>query len=159
SALAIWLFGGHVASVEESSGGKGKKGGRGAPAEARAQGSTLVAVSPSVIPLSTVLVCAAAWGFSRWLDRAFVDGPFSFLVGMTMAFQWLMTAAELQQQRDRWHLETYLLSIGLVFALTVLIASACLPWAVPEFSFARAFAEGSSRAQAVYTTLIQRLFL
>ncbi|MBI3010917.1 MAG: hypothetical protein HYY58_00270, partial [Candidatus Omnitrophica bacterium] len=59
----------------------------------------------------TVLVCAAAWGFGRWLDRAFVDGPSSFLVGMTMAFQWLMTADELQQQRGRWHLETYLLSI------------------------------------------------
>lgn len=158
AALAIWLFGGHVASVEEPSGGKGKKGGKGAPGEVRAQGSTLVAFSPYVIPLYTVLVCAAAWGFGRWLDRAFVDGPFSFLVGMTMAFQWLMSADELQQQRERWHLETYFLSISLVFALTVLIAGACLPWAVPEFSFARAFAEGSSRAQAVYTTLIQRLF-
>ena len=158
SVLAVWLFGGQVASTEASGGGKGKgaKGGKGEPA---AQGSTLVAFSPYVIPLYTILVSAGGWLLRRWLGRAVADGPVSFLIGATMAFHWLMTADDLQRQRERWHVETYLLAIGLVFLVTLLLAGLCLPWAVPEFSFVRAFADGISRAQALYTTLIQRLFL
>ena len=158
SSLAVWLFGGQVASVEQSGGGKSKAA-KGAKGGAYAQGSTLVAFSPYVIPLYTVLVCAAGWLLTRWWDRTLLDGPVSFLVGMTIAFHWIMTADDLQQQRARWHVETYLLAIGLVFVLTLLIGAACLPWAIPEFSFIRALADGMSRTQAIYTAIIQRLFL
>ena len=160
STLAVGLFGGHVASVEQAGGGKGKgaKEAKG-KGEAAAQGSTLVAFSPYVIPLYAILVSAAGWALGRWLDRTMVDGPVILLIGAAMAFHWLMTADELQQQRTRWHLETYLLAIGLVFVVTLLIGSACLPLTVPEFSFARALAEGCSRTQAIYTMLIQQLFL
>lgn len=159
STLAVWLFGGQVASTEGGGGGKASKGDKGGKGGPSSQGSTLVAFSPYVIPLYAVLGCAVGWALVRWVDRVFVDGPVSFFLGMAMAFHWIMAADDLQQQRDRWHLETYLLAIGLVFVLTLLIASACLPWAIPEFSFVRALAEGFSRSQAIYTTLIQRLFL
>jgi hypothetical protein len=159
STLAVWLFGGQVASVEQGQGGKGGKGkdAKGGKGAAGAQGSTLVAFSPHVIPLYTILVCAAGWLLGRSLDRAVVDGPVSFLIGATMAFHWLMSADHLQQQRAQWHLETYLLAIGLVFVLTLLIGGACLPWAVPEASFVRALAEAFPRAQAIYTAVIQEL--
>ena len=158
SSIAAWLFGGQVASVEQSGSGKGK-GGKGAKGDAAVQGSTLVAFSPYVIPLYTILVCAGGWLLTRWWDRTLLDGPVSFLIGLTAAFHWLMTADDLQQQRARWHLETYLLAIGLVFVLTLLIGAACLPWAIPEFAFTRALADGFSRTQAIYTTIIQRVFL
>ena len=157
AALAVWLFGGQVSSVEGAAGGKGK-GSKGAKGDAGAQGSTLVAFSPYDIPIYTVLVCVAGWLLGRWWDRAFLDGPVSFLIGVTIAFHWLMTADDLQQQRQRWHLETYLLALGLVFVLTLLIGALCLPLAVPEFSFVRALSGGLSRTQAIYTTVIQRLF-
>lgn len=160
SALAVSLFGGQVASVGGAGGGGGKgKGTKGSAGDSGTQGSTLVAFSPYVVPLYAVLVCAAGWALGRWADRAFVDGPVSFLIGTAMAFHWIMAADDLQRQRDRWHVETYLLAIGLVFVLTLLIGGACLPWAVPEFSFLRALADGLSNAQTIYTTLIQRLFL
>ena len=161
STIAVWLFGGYVASTEGGGNGKGKsaKGSKGRKAEGGAQGSTLVAFSPYVIPLYTVLVCAAGWLLSRWFDRRYLDGLVSFLVGATIAFHWMMTADDLQQQREQWHLETYLLAIGFVFALTLLVGGACLPWAVPEFSFVRALGDGFLQAQTIYTTLIQRLFL
>ena len=160
STIAVWLFGGQVASVEGAGGkGKGPKGGKGAKADASAQGSTLVAFSPYVIPLSTVLVCVAGWVSGRWFDRALVDGPVSWFIGATIAFHWLMTADHLQQQRAQWHLETYFLAVGLVFILTLVIGSACLPWAIPEFSFVRALSDGFTHTQAVYTAIIQRLFL
>jgi len=166
STIAVWLFGGQVASVEQAAAGgkKGKepkepkgptKSGKG---QGASQGSTLVAFSPYVIPLYTVLVCAAGWGMSRLADRVFLDAPVAFAIGLTMTFHWLMTAEDLQEQRSRWHLETYLLAIGLVFALTLIIGGSCVPWAVPEFSFTRALADGCSRTQAIYTTLVRRLF-
>ncbi len=158
SAIAIGLFGGQVTSVEE--GGKGSsKAAKGKGAEAAAQGSTLVAFSPYVVPVSTVLICFAGWLLSRAIDRAMLDGPLAFLIGLSMAFHWLMAADELQQQRKRWHLETYLLALSLVFVLTVLIAAACLPLAVPGVSFIRTLSDGLGHAQATYGMVVQRLFL
>ena len=156
SVLAVWLFGGQVTSVEGAGGSKGKSGGLKPDA---AQGSTLVAFSPYVIPLYTILIAAAGWLARRWLGRMLVDGPVSVLLGVAMAFHWLMTADDLQRQRERWHVETYLLALGLVFVVTLLIGGACLPWAVPEFSFVRALAEGFTNAQGIYTTLVRQLFL
>ena len=157
SLLAVWLFGGQVASVEGGGDGKGK-GEKGALADRAAQGSPLVAFSPYVIPLPTVLACALGWILTRWWDRAVVDAPISVLIGVTSAFHWIMTADELQQQRTRWHVETYLLALGLVFILTLLLGAACLPWALPDFSFTQALADGLANAQAIYTAAIQKLF-
>ena len=154
SILAVWLFGGQVASVEDA-GGKGKRGG-GAGPEA---GSPLVAFSPYVIPVTAILMCAAAWLLARWVDRAVLDGPMSFLIGLAASFHWLMTADALQQQRGRWHVETYLLAIGLVFVVSLLLGGAALMLAVPEFSLGRALADGLAQAQGIYATLVQRLFL
>ena len=161
STLAVWLFGGQVATTDALAGGgkSGKGGKRGEGGDAPpAQGSPLVAFSPYVVPVFTVLACVLGWLLRKWWDRTFVDGPVSFLVGVTIALHWLMTAEELQQQRSRWHLETYLLALCLVFIVTLLIAAACLPWAVPELSFTQALGAGLSRTQAMYATLIQRLF-
>ena len=155
SALAVWLFGGQVASVEQAGRSKGKKGG-GSP---HPQGSALVAFSPYVIPLYTVLACALGWALRQWTGRLWVEGAVSALIGATVAFQWLMTADELQQQRDQWHLETYLLALCLVFLLTLVIAAACVPWALPEFSVGQAFSEGLARTHAIYSAVWQRLFL
>lgn len=160
SAIAVWIFGGQVTSVEDAGGGAGSgKGAAGGSIDPAGQGSTLVAFSPYVVPLYTVLVCTAGWLLDRWWVGAPLDGPVVFFVGMTLAFHWLMTADELQQQRRRWHLETYLLALSLVFVLTLLIVAACLPWVVPEVSFVPTLAEGLSRAQAIYAALFHRLFL
>ena len=159
--IAVWLFGGQVASVEGGADGgsaKGSKKGRGSKVAARAEGSPLVAFSPYVIPLYTVLICAAGWVIGRWIERRWLDGALSFLIGVTIAFHWVMTADDLQQQRDQWHLETYLLAIGLVFLLTLIVGGACLPWVVPEFSFVRALSDGLSRTHTIYMTLLERLF-
>lgn len=157
ASLAVWLFGGQVSSVAQAGGGKGKRAA--AKADPAGQGSTLVAFSPYVVPLYAVLTCAAGWLLSRWVDHVWVDGPVAFLLGFFMALHWLMTADDLQAQRSRWHFETYLLALGLVFVLTLLIAAACAPWTLPDFSFVRALSDGLARAQTIYTTNFQRLFL
>jgi hypothetical protein len=162
SSIALWLFGGQVASVDSSVGdkekGKGAKGAKGSKGDAGGQGSTLVAFSPYVVPLYAVLICLIGWALRQWWDRAYIDGAISFLVGLAIAFHWLMTADELQQQRERWHLETYLLAISLVFMMTLVIGALCLPLAVPEFSFLRAWADTLTRTQAIYTAIVHRLF-
>jgi len=157
STLALWLFGGQVSSVAGGGAAAAKKG-KGQKEAPQAQGSTLVAFSPYAIPVYTVLVCALGWLGGRLWPRPLVDGPVSFLIGATMAFHWLMTADELQRQRERWHIETYLLAISLVFMLTLLAGGVCLPWALPEFSFLKALAEGLLQAKAIYASLVQQLF-
>jgi hypothetical protein len=152
SVLAVWLFGGQVASTEGGAESKGRRG------KGEAQGSTLVAFSPYVIPLYAILVCASGLVLRQWMSRSFIDGPLTFFVGLSAAFHWLMTADDLQQQRDRWHVETYLLAIGLVFVVTLVIGGACLPWAIPEFSFLDALADGVDQAQATYARMASRLF-
>ena len=157
SMLALWLFGGQVSSVEGAGEGPAKKD-KGHKGQLEAQGSTLVAFSPYVIPVYTVLICALGWLSRQWGPRSFVYGPVSFLIGATMGFHWLMTADGLQQQRKRWHVETYLLAISLVFLLTLLVSGVCLPWAMPEFSFIQALADGLLRAKVMYTSSFQQLF-
>jgi len=158
SAMAVWLFGGQVTSVEEpKTGAKSSGAGKGG-AEAAAQGSTLVAFSPYVVPVYTVLVCLISWAVRQWGPQR-ADGPTAFLIGLTVAFHWLMTADELQQSRKRWHLEMYLLALGLVFLMTLLIVAACLPLAVPEVSFVSTLAEGLATARGLYGSILQRLFL
>lgn len=165
SLLAVWLFGGQVASTEQAAslGGKKRakdaKGEKAEGGERSARGSVLVAFSPYVVPVYTVLLCAAGWGLERWMGGAAIDAPLYFLIGMSMAFHWLMTADDLQEQRSRWHLETYLLAVSLVFGVTLVIAAACLPVVATEFSFVQALSNGLSQTQAMYTTFIQRLFL
>lgn len=157
SVLAVWFFGGQVASVQDTGGGKGR-GPKGDGGERTVATSPLVAFSPYVVPLSTLLVCVVGWLLARWWEQAAIDGPSSFLIGVTMAFHWLMTADELQQQRTRWHVETYLLALGIVFLLTLLIAAVFLPLVITDFSFIHALGTGLERAQAIYTSLIQHLF-
>ncbi len=161
ATIAVWLFGGQVASMEggpDGGGAKGSKKGKGSKGAAKVEGSPLVAFSPYVIPLYTMLVCAGGWLASRWIDRRWLDGTLGFLVGATIAFHWVMTADDLQQQREQWHLETYLLYVGLVFLLTLIIGGACLPWVTPEFSFVRALSTGLAHTQAIYTALLDQLF-
>ena len=161
SPLAVSLFGGQVASVEPSGRSKGKKGAgkKGDDGGGGAQGSALVAFSPYVVPLYTVLACALGWVLRQWTGRLWVEGAISALIGATLAFQWLMTADELQQQRDQWHVETYVLALCLVFVLTLVITAACVPWALPEFSVGQALAEGLARTHAIYSVVWQQLFL
>ena len=154
--IAAWLFGGQVGSMERP-GAKGK--GSKASAEAGgAEGSTLVAFSPYAMPFSVVLVCFLGWFAGRWIDRTYMDGLSGFLVGAALAFHWIMTADELQQQRKRWHIETYLLAIGLIFVVTVFIAALCLPLVVAEFSFFQWLADAAHRTQVIYSTAFEKLF-
>ena len=163
SALAVWLFGGQVASVEAKRPRTGKRGkseeGGGGETRTSGEGSTLVAFSPYVIPLYVILASLAAFLLRHRVSSKWVDDPTGFLLGFLIAFHWLMTADDLQEQRDRWHVETYLLAIGLVFVLTLLIGGACVPWAVPGFSFVSALSDGLARTQAIYTMAVHRLFL
>lgn len=156
SAVAVWLFGGQVSTVGSPAKEKSGKGSKGNPG---AQGSPLVAFSPYAVPVYTIAVCAVGGLLQQAVNRPLIEGPVAFLIGVTMAFHWLMTADDLQQQRAKWHVETYLLAIALVFALTLLIAAACLPMAVPGFSFTGALSDGLAGGQAIYAMLIRELFL
>lgn len=157
SRISTWLFGGQVTTV----GSKGeKKSAKGkTPSSEGAQGSTLLVLSPYLVPLSTVLVCVAAWLLNRWWSVWWLDAGTALLLGASVTMHWVMTADELQQNRERFPLDVYLPALGLIGLISLLIVGGCLPLAAPGFSFVRALAEGFANAQGIYTTLIERLFL
>ena len=162
ATLALWLFGGQVASVEKgaakSESGKSAKGSKSKSGSAGSGSTTLVAFSPYVVPLWTIVVCLMAWAASHVVSRQWIDAPSAALIGASLAFHWLMTADELQQQRSRWPIETYVLALALIFVLTLFIAAACVPLAMPEFSFVQTLAAGLSKTQAMYAAVWQQLF-
>lgn len=167
STLAAWLFGGQVSTTEEAlaAAGDGKRKGKRSfkepsAASGKSQGSPLVAFSPYVVPMSVVLVSVLGW-----LGLAFAENyrtsiePLLFIaLGSSVAFHWMMTADELQPQREQWHLETYLLAVILVFLLTLLIGGACLWWVLPDYSHYHALADGWERAAGIYRAAIRSLF-
>ncbi|MBI4596785.1 MAG: hypothetical protein HY737_00080 [Candidatus Omnitrophica bacterium] len=158
SIVAVWLFGGQVASVGQAPRGGRMKGGKGAAEDGGAEGSTLVAFSPYAVPFAMVLVCVGGWLMGRWVEHTLTDGAVSFLIGMAMSFHWSNTADALQQERKRWYLETYLLAIGLVFVTTMLIGSAFLPLVVPDFSFIKWLDDAWHRTGDIYLTTMSQLF-
>lgn len=160
SVIAVWLFGGQVSTVEGGANSKGERAGKGAKGtRTQAKGSTLVAFSPYVVPVYLWVTCAAAWLLGRWLDPIHVNAPVGFVVGMAIAFHWLMTADDLQEQRKHWHVETYLLAVSLIFVITLVAASAAVAWALPDYQFVPVLADGLSRAHAMYAHVIDALFL
>ena len=162
AVVAGWLFGGHVTSVEEGTRVSGSKRRKNASDDeetvSTAAGSPLVAFSPYVIPFYTILVCGLSVLARRQLPQAAIEIPAAFAVGVSMAFHWIMTADDLQEQRGQWHVETYLLAIVLVFLLTLVIASACMPWALPQFSFGTVMSDGVARSRALYEAIYGQLF-
>jgi len=157
--IAVWLFGGQVTSVEGTPSPRRGKAKRDAEDETVAEGSPLVAFSPYVIPFYAVVVCLSAPILARWLGPVFIGSACSYLVGLMMAFHWITTADDLQEQRDQWHLETYLLAIGLVFLLTIILIAACLPWCVPGFSFLKFLSDSVVNIRIVYSMWLHILFL
>lgn len=173
SKLAVWLFGGQVAtSGGEASGaasggkrskgrgkdkdGAGDKAGRGSKSGG---GSALVIVSPHLIPLYTALLCGAVWLLRRAaVAPSLLDPSAAWLLGFAVAFHWVMTADDLQRHRDRLAIEMYLLALLLIGLGSLLLVTACLPWAFPEFSVGQTLAAASVRAQAIYATAAERLF-
>ncbi len=166
STLAAWLFGGQVSTTEEAgvatadSKRKNKRGAK-ESGSGGGQGSPLVVFSPYVVPMSVVLVCALGWLAARFSPeeyRQVIDAPLAVLLGISMAFHWLMTADELQPQREQWHLETYLLAVILIFLLTLVIGGACLWWTLPDYSHYHALSDGWDRAVRIYRAVVRCLF-
>ena len=161
SRLSVWLFGGQVATTtpkgepsKNDKKGKGKSKGAGEGS----QGSTLLVLSPYLIPLYTLFACLASWVLKRWLTPALVDPATGFLVGATLMLHWVMAADDLQQDRNRFPPDAYLLALSLIAVVTLVVVSLCLPMAVPDFSLPSVFAEALARARAIYTSVLHTLF-
>lgn len=162
SRMATWLFGGQVATVEPDTGkGKGKTKSRAAKSDSsgKPEGSTLVAVSPYLVPFYSVLVCGLAWLIRRWTQHWWVDAGAALLLGGSVMLHWVMTADDLREDRERFPLTTYVLTIGLIGVLTLGLISLVLPLVAPGVSPAELLTDAWARTRAIYASLVQTLFL
>jgi hypothetical protein len=170
--LAVWLFGGQVASVEqaeEERPARSKRRGRkrtSAPTHALAtdaslaEGSPLVAFSPYVIPFYSLLICGLALLARYWTGSlqgvAFIS---IFGVGFSLALHWVMTADDLQEQRELWHLETYLLAVVLIVLVSATLVAVCLPWVLRGLSTQALFDAAAQRIREIFVLCYTVLFV
>ena len=162
STLSVWLFGGQVTTEppkgEKRSEKKSDKTGKDKGSAESAQGSTLLVLSPYLVPLYAILVCVAAWAVKRWLSAPMLDPVAGVLVGASLSLHWVMAADGLQQNRKRFPFDAYLLALVLIGLMSAVVVALCLPMAVPSFSVPGVFAEALRRSQAIYTAVFQALF-
>ena len=60
-------------------------------------------------------------------------------VGFCLALHWIMTADDLQEQRELWNFETYLLAVILIAIITAVLVAWGLSWMLPGFGFTEFF--------------------
>lgn len=163
SKLSVWLFGGQVTTEppkgEKRSEKKADRDQKGKGSSETFQGSTLLVLSPYLVPLYTMLVCVAAWVSRRWFSPSALDPVSGVLVGATLSLHWIMAADDLQQNRGRFPVDAYLLALALIGLVSSVVVTLCLPLAVPSFSVPAVFADALHQAQSIYTLVFQRLFL
>lgn len=167
--LAVWLFGGQVATVgsegaaasskkapkpSKAKKGKGDKDGGDAPAEA----STLVVISPYLVPLYTGLVSLLAWVAAHWGDGSLFRIITSAAFGISLGFHICMTGEDLQEHAEQFPIETRLMALAISILASVSIAALCAPVALPDFSVSEVFAKAGSHAHQIYAGVASTLF-
>lgn len=157
--LAVWLFGGQVTTVGAEDATRAKTSGKSKGKSANAaRGSTLVVLSPYVVPLYVILISLGAWLLLRWITPELVVRPAAFLIGASLALHITMTADDLQQDRGRFPLELYVMALAISSFMSLLVAAMCLPLVIPEFEWMRVFAQAMAHAEGIYTAAVQMLF-
>ena len=166
--LAVWLFGGQVSTVGGEGAeaapaapkpkGKGKGKGKDKDTKSGAGASTLVVLSPYLVPLYVVLVCVLTWAATQWVSASFLNAFVSLLIGVALCFHLVMTADELQQDRDRFPIEMYLIALTISSLFSLMITGLCLPMALPELSWSSLFGEAASSTGLIYAAIFRTLF-
>ena len=157
SRVAVWLFGGQVATTGAKGEKSSKKSSKG-KSEGSAAGSTLLVVSPYLVPLYAILLCVVAWSLKHWWAPAFLDAVVAFLLGVSLAFHWVMTADDLQQHRDQFPFDTYLLTLAIIGLASLAVVSVCIPLVAPDCSIPALFGDALARTGGIYTSITHTLF-
>lgn len=162
SKLSVWLFGGQV-TTEPSKGStrsekKPDKPEKGAKSSEGPQSSTLLVLSPYLVPLYAILACVAAWGIGRWTDVPMLDQITGCLVGAAVSLHWVMAADDLQQNRSRFPFDAYLLALVLIGIVSSVMVALCLPLVVVPFSIPAVFADALRQSHALYSAAFDVLF-
>ena len=170
--LGTWLFGGQVSTVgaEESGATKsskpkkrGKKRSKdgdedGGGGDAPEAASTLVVISPYLVPLYVILVCLFAWTAHRkdytWLFHALVGTS----IGAALAFHISMTGEDLQEHAEQFPIETRLMALAVSILASLAVATLCLPLAYAGFSAPSVWTDAAATTRAIYTNIFQTLF-
>ncbi len=167
SGLSAWLFGGQIATggAQADSGKRAKGKAKAEPvagAGTAASGSTLVVLSPYLVPLYTLLGALAAWAARGWWPADAVDAVSAVWLGAALMFHWIMAARELQElkgNKERVPFASYLLSVALIGLGSLTLVVVTLPASVPGVSVSSVFADAVGLTRNAYVTVFRTLFL
>lgn len=157
ATIARWLFGGQVKTTGDGS-SKGSRSSSKNKERAPAEGSTLVILSPYVVPLYVVLLSLAAWCLEQWVRSEWLTGFMVGLIGASVAFHVAMTAEDFQQDRAQFPIELYVMALAISSIVSFIIVSVCLPLVLPDFSMPGVFLDAATRTQTIYANVVRTLF-
>jgi hypothetical protein len=164
--LAGWLFGGQVSTVgaEATASVKPAKRGRGRRKTSTSdegdaeEASTLVVLSPYLLPIYVVLFCVAVGAVGRQVTAAWWPAAVSTTVGVGLGFHLAMTGEDLQQHAEQFPIETRLMALTISAMSSILITSLVLPMALPSLSVSGIFSEMAASTSALYDAIFRTLF-
>ena len=169
--LATWLFGGQVTTVgaDGASGSaaakassrtkRGRRGrGKGGDEADAEHASTLVVISPYLVPLYVILVCLAAAVVTKIATGPVLQAAIGVLLGVAISFHIAMTGEDLQEHGEQFPIETRLMALTVSLLASVAITAACIPLALPSFSTGTVFERMSSVTLDIYGSIFRALF-
>ena len=165
SRVSAVLFGGKVAVGENAESAAPSKKSRKADKpdtktgrRSSDGGSTLVALSPLLVPTYALLAAAGVglagwwWDVGRW--QAWSLGAISAL----LTFHWLMTLELIQEEQENIASAGYTLTVVLVYVISLTLTAAALPLAVRDFSMPTFLSSSCEAAKTLYVAIIRQLF-
>jgi hypothetical protein len=164
SRIATWLFGSQVSTSgsgnkdDSKHKDKGKKG-KDKQDSGAGGGSTLLVLSPYLVPLYSILFCLGIWIAKRWTDVLWIDAFAASIIGASLAMHWVMTADDLQQKRDRFTLEAYVISLCIIGIISSLLVCASMPLVVSSFSVPAVLSRTIQISSDIYVWFVQGVFL
>lgn len=152
-AVATWLFGGKVAPG--ATGGKG--GGPSGAVSAGNKGPILAVLSPYLIPIYTLLAALgfrlAALRLPLELYSAWVVGGLAWLT----AFHLVQSLESIQRNENITH-AGYLISVSLVYLVTLSLSVVAMSWALPGISLGQYLRHAASASSGLYVAIVRQLF-
>ena len=168
--IAVWLFGGQVSTVgsQEAAAaakvpkGKSKRGKDGSEegggGDATPHESTLVVISPYLVPLYVILLSGMWWLAGRGGGSNLIHGIASAMLGVALSFHLAMTGEHLQERADQVPFETRLMTLTIAGLASLAITTVCLPLALASFSIPGTFAAATAKTHSMYAAIFETLF-
>ena len=160
SRIAGFFFGGKVVAMGGGGGDKGpaKEQGDGKSGGSSDGGRPLAVLSPYLVPTYVILLTGGLAIAGMWHDLGGWQRAIAGTVGAMLTFHWIMTLETIQQRKETIASAGYVLSVVLIFLVSLSLTAVLLPLAVRGFNGLAYLASAYDASRALYVAVFHQLF-